>query len=158
MSESVEYFNLFATNQMNEESFKSKVNDLDDGDDGDDGSIDDKDTSTSDNHHITMPDIAKKALVYLMKQGVVLQSQKPQVFANVLQYQEMIARHLSEVYLSLIIDERQGVLFIARSDYQEQDISDDFGGEMSDEEDISSLIGRRVISVYDSLLLLILRK
>lgn len=156
MSENIEYFNLFASDEISDVSSKLKENDLDDIDDKD---YDNKDTAISDNHHTTIPAIAKKTLVYLMRQGVVLQSQKPQVFANVLQYQKMIARHLSEVYLSLIIDERQGVLFISRSDYQEvQDESSDFENEMSDEEDISSLIGRRVISVYDSLLLLILRK
>lgn len=153
MSENIEYLNLFVSDKINHNSSTIQASDLDNDFD------DNKDDLKSDHHSTKMPAIAKKTLVYLMRQGVVLQSQKPQVFANVLQYQEMIARHLSEVYLSLIIDERQGVLFVARSDYQEtQDEPSDFDDEMSDEEDTSSLISRRVISVYDSLLLLILRK
>lgn len=153
MSENIEYLNLFASDKINHNSSTIQASDLDNDFD------DNKDDLKSDHHSTKMPAIAKKTLVYLMRQGVVLQSQKPQVFANVLQYQEMIIRHLSEVYLSLIVDERQGVLFIARSDYQEtQDEQNNADDEMNDEEDISSLISRRTISIYDSLLLLILRK
>lgn len=153
MSEPIEYLNLFHSDDI-----KSASVDIQESNANDDN-INNKDELKPDNHPIEMPAIAKKTLVYLMRQGVILQSQKPQVFANVLQYQEMIIRHLSEVYLSLIVDERQGVLFIARSDYQEtQDEQNNADDEMSDEEDISSLISRRTISIYDSLLLLILRK
>lgn len=153
MSEPIEYLNLFHSDDI-----KSASADIQESNANDDN-INNKDELKPDNHPIEMPAIAKKTLVYLMRQGVILQSQKPQVFANVLQYQEMIIRHLSEVYLSLIVDERQGVLFIARSDYQEtQDEQNNADDEMSDEEDISSLISRRTISIYDSLLLLILRK
>lgn len=106
-----------------------------------------------------MPAIAKKTLVYLMRQGVVLQAKKPQVFANILLYKEQIIRHLSEVYLSLVIDERQGIVFIARADYsQSTEETDEIDDEMNDEEDVSSLINRKTINIYDSLLLLILRK
>lgn len=153
MSEPIEYLNLF-----NNDDIKSASADIQESNANDDN-INNKDELKPDNHPIEMPAIAKKTLVYLMRQGVILQSQKPQVFANVLQYQEMIIRHLSEVYLSLIVDERQGVLFVARSDYQEtQDEQNNADDEMSDEEDISSLISRRTVSIYDSLLLLILRK
>lgn len=153
MSEPIEYLNLFHSDDI-----KSASADIQESNANDDN-INNKDELKPDNHPIEMPAIAKKTLVYLMRQGVILQSQKPQVFANVSQYQEMIIRHLSEVYLSLIIDERQGVLFIARSDYQEtQDEQNNADDEMSDEEDISSLISRRTVSIYDSLLLLILRK
>lgn len=153
MSEPIEYLNLF-----NNDDIKSASADIQESNANDDN-INNKDELKPDNRPIEMPAIAKKTLVYLMRQGVILQSQKPQVFANVLQYQEMIIRHLSEVYLSLIVDERQGVLFIARSDYQEsQDEQNNADDEMSDEEDISSLISRRTVSIYDSLLLLILRK
>lgn len=106
-----------------------------------------------------MPAIAKKTLVYLMRQGVVLQAKKPQVFANILLYKEQIIRHLSEVYLSLVIDERQGVIFIARADYsQSTEEINELDDEMDDEEDVSSLINRKTINIYDSLLLLVLRK
>lgn len=153
MSEPIEYLNLFHSDDI-----KSASADIQESNANDDN-INNKDELKLDNYPIEMPAIAKKTLVYLMRQGVILQSQKPQVFANVLQYQEMIARHLSEVYLSLIVDERQGVLFVARGDYQEtQDEQNNADDEMSDEEDISSLISRRTISIYDSLLLLILRK
>lgn len=153
MSEPIEYLNLFHSDDI-----KSASADIQESNANDDN-INNKDELKPENHPIEMPAIAKKTLVYLMRQGVILQSQKPQVFANVLQYQEMIIRHLSEVYLSLIIDERQGVLFVARSDYQEtQDEQNNADDEMSDEEDISSLISRRTVSIYDSLLLLILRK
>lgn len=156
MSGQIDYFNLFAKNAVEHKSSDVNEQMIDD-------DLDIK--NTADEFKIThvktidMPSMAKKTLVYLMRQGVILQSQKPQVFAKVLQYKEMIIQHLSQVYLSLIIDERQGVIFIARADYQDnQDENDEADNEMSDEEDISSLINRKTISVYDSLLLLLLRK
>lgn len=157
MSEKIDYFSLFTQTENEYPPIVENQSDL--VDDFNDKIEKDELPSAHSDNVAKMPAIAKKALVYLMRQGVVLQSQKPQVFANILQYEEMIMRHLSEVYLSLIIDERQGILFIARSDYQEtQDEQSDFDNETRDEDDISSLINRKTISVYDSLLLLILRK
>lgn len=153
MNEVIEHLNLFKADEIKNTSSEIKDNDSDDG-----FAVYDKNEKIN-NNPPKMPAIAKKTLVYLMRQGVILQSKKPKVFDNVLQYKEMITHHLSEVYLSLIIDERQGVLFITRSNHQEvQDESNDLDDEMSDEEYVSSLFNCKTISVYDSLLLLILRK
>lgn len=156
MSEQIDYFSIVTQPDDKNKSFVESQNDLNYH--SDESTKKDELSSMVDNT-TDMPTIAKKTLVYLMRQGVILQTQKPQVFANVLQYQEMIIRHLSEVYLSLIIDERQGIIFIARADYQENPTENhEIDNEMSDEDDISSLINRKTISVYDSLLLLLLRK
>lgn len=114
-----------------------------------------------------MPTDARRALIYLSQQGVVLASNKPQLFNNIVQYQASIRRHLSEIFCSLIIDEHSGVAFVARADFSAENQSqltglDAFDDEKEqleiDGEDVSSLIQKRTLTVYDTLLLLNLRK
>lgn len=120
------------------------------------------DTDTSD-----MPADARRALIYLSQQGVVLASNKPQLFNNIVRYQASIRRHLSEIFCSLIIDEHSGVAFVARADFSAENQSqltglDGFDDEKEqlelDGDDVSSLIQKRTLTVYDTLLLLNLRK
>lgn len=96
---------------------------------------------------------ASRALVSLLRQGVILSSQKPKLFDSLCRYQEVVRRHLSEVYLKLVLDEKSGLAFVASIQTEsEADIDN------SDEEETVSLISRRMLSLYDTLLLLVLRK
>lgn len=95
----------------------------------------------------SMPPEAKRALVSLFRQGVILASQKSNLFDSICRYQDAIRNHLADVYLKLILDQRAGVAFIAGLD--------ESNGE---NEETVSLITRRTLSLYDTLLLLVLRK
>ena len=114
-----------------------------------------------------MPADARRALIYLSQQGVILHSAKPQLFDNIVRHQTSIRRHLSEIYCSLIIDEHSGVAFVARADFVAENHEqlkglDNFENDTEqaelDGEDITSMIQKRTLNVYDTLLLLNLRK
>lgn len=94
----------------------------------------------------TMPPEARRALVNLLRQGVILAGQKSNLFDSICRYQDAVRSHLADVYLKLVLDQRAGVAFIAGLD--ESDV----------EEAAVSLITRRTLSLYDTLLLLVLRK
>lgn len=98
---------------------------------------------------------ARRVLVYLMRQGVVLASDKPKVFEAICQYQTEIRRHLSEVFLYLLLDEKNGVAFIAT---ENNEADDDWLDLNEDEEETRSLITRRTLTLFDTLVLLALRK
>lgn len=95
----------------------------------------------------TMSHEARRALVSLLRQGVILANQKSNLFETICRYQDDVRNHLADVYLKLILDQRAGVAFVAGLDE-----SDD------NEEESVSLITRRTLSIYDTLLLLALRK
>lgn len=95
----------------------------------------------------TMPPEVRRALVGLLRQGVILAGQKANLFDSICRYQDAVRNHLADVYLKLVLDQRTGVAFIAGLD--ESDV---------EEEDAVSLITRRTLSLYDTLLLLVLRK
>lgn len=114
-----------------------------------------------------MPADGRRALIYLSQQGVILHSAKPQLFDNIVRHQTSIRRHLSEIYCSLIIDEHSGVAFVARADFVAENHEqltglDNFENDTEqaelDGEDITSMIQKRTLNVYDTLLLLNLRK
>lgn len=114
-----------------------------------------------------MPTEARRALIYLSQQGVVLHSSKPQLFDNIVRHQVSMRRHLSEIYCSLIIDEHSGVAFVARADFVAENHEqlaglDKFDNDIEqaelEGEDITSMIQKRTLTVYDTLLLLNLRK
>ncbi len=90
---------------------------------------------------------ARRALVYLLRQGSVLARQKNEIFELICRYQDSLRNHLENMYLRLVIDERCGVAFIANAHNDE------------DEEGESvRLISRRTLTLYDTLLILVLRK
>jgi len=95
-----------------------------------------------------LPPEARRALVSLLKYGVILATQKSKLFDSVCRYQSAVQSHLADVYLKLVLDEKTGVAFVAQLD--ENDVED--------EEESVSLITRRTLSLYDTLLLLVLRK
>ncbi len=103
--------------------------------------------SVTDSDNGKMPPEARRALVSLLKYGVVLAAQKSKLFDSICRYQSVVRCHLADVYLKLMLDERTGVAFIAQLDEGE-----------GDDSDAVSLITRRTLSLYDTLLLLVLRK
>ena len=114
-------------------------------------------------HSETMPHDARRVLVHLMRQGSVMASQKSKLFELLCRHESAIRKHLSEVYLRLVLDQKMGVAFVASADYQ-NDISDinfEPGAENQDDPELdesTTLIPKRTLSLYDTLILLVLRK
>jgi hypothetical protein len=96
----------------------------------------------------SLPPEARRALVSLLKQGVILASQKSLLFEAVCRYQGQLRQHLADMYLSLSLDEKAGIAFIRQQD----------DGSLDEDEEAVALISRRTLSLYDTLLLLVLRK
>ena len=95
-----------------------------------------------------MPEEARRVLVYLYKQIAILNSQTPHLFTALCRYEQPIRQHLAEVYLQLVLDEKFGVAFIKMA---EVDIDDETELPLS-------LMSKRQLSLYDTLILLVLRK
>ena len=91
----------------------------------------------------------RRALVELMRSGVVLASAKPVVYELLCRHQPMIENHLADMYLRMLIDQSAGVVLLLQQQEQQA---------IEDEEESSALISRRTLSLYDTLLLLVLRK
>lgn len=88
---------------------------------------------------------ARRCLVSLLRYGVILANTKQQLFDILVKEQQPIQDHLADMFLRVLIDEPAGVAVLLQQ-------------EMDEKEDSVSLITRRPLSLYDSLLLLILRK
>jgi len=117
----------------------------------------------------TMSHDARRVLVHLMRQGSVMAAQKSKLFELLCRYEVPIRKHLSEVYLQLVLDRKSGVAFVAsfNSGYKNESDNDhddvDAGSEIEDQEDLEleesiTLISKRTLSLYDTLILLVLRK
>ena len=109
-----------------------------------------------------MPHDARRALVYLLRQGSVLAAQKAKLFESLCRHELAIRKHLAAVYLQLVLDQKSGVAFVASSAYQNEH-DDDADAEPDAEEqagteESTTLITRRALSLYDTLILLVLRK
>lgn len=106
-----------------------------------------------------MPHEARRVLVYLMRQGAIIATQKPKLYDSLCRYQAQVRRHLAEVYLRLVLDEKAGIAFVGRHE-QEDTVETEADPEASAESEgeIVSLISRRTLSLYDTLLLLVLRR
>ena len=118
-------------------------------------------------HSETMPHDARRVLVHLMRQGSVMASQKPKLFELLCRHESAIRKHLLEVYLRLVLDQKMGVAFVASADYQNDigDINVEPGSEGNSEnqddpelDESTTLIPKRTLSLYDTLILLVLRK
>lgn len=114
-----------------------------------------------------MPHDARRALVHLMRQGSVMASQKSKLFELLCRHESAIRKHLLEVYLRLVLDQKMGVAFVASADYQNDigDINVEAGSEGNSEnqddpelDESTTLIPKRTLSLYDTLILLVLRK
>ena len=114
-------------------------------------------------HSETMPHDARRVLVHLMRQGSVMASQKSKLFELLCRHESAIRKHLSEVYLQLVLDQKMGVAFVASADYQNDigDINVESDSENQDDlelDESTTLIPKRTLSLYDTLILLVLRK
>lgn len=110
-----------------------------------------------------MPHDARRVLVHLMRQGSVMASQKSKLFELLCRHESAIRKHLSEVYLQLVLDQKMGVAFVASADYQNDvgDINVESDSENQDDLELvesTTLIPKRTLSLYDTLILLVLRK
>ena len=98
---------------------------------------------------------ARRVLVHLMRQGSLLASQKPKLFELVCRYEMAIRKHLSEVYLQLVLDQKSGVAFVASPTSEHVE---DLNSDEVESEESTTLIPKRTLSLYDTLILLVLRK
>ena len=108
-----------------------------------------------------MPHDARRALVYLLRQGSVLAAQKAKLFESLCRHELAIRKHLAAVYLQLVLDQKSGVAFVASSAYQnehDEAEAEPDAEEQAEAEESTTLITRRALSLYDTLILLVLRK
>jgi len=105
----------------------------------------DETSDTSENRQGRLSADARRGLVSLLRHGVILANNKQPLFDILVKEQVPIQDHLADMFLRVLIDEPAGVAVLLQ---QERD----------EDEDAVSLITRRPLSLYDSLLLLILRK
>ena len=113
-------------------------------------------SASPDEDPAAMPAQASRALVFLLRQGVILSSQKSLLFEAVCRHEDRIRRHLADVYLRLVLDEKAGVAFIAGM--QSEHCQDENSSDEPEEEELFALITRRVLPLYETLVLLVLRK
>ncbi len=100
-------------------------------------------------HYGTLDPEARRALVTLLKQGVILGEQKRLLYDAVCRHEEAIRHHLADMFLDLLLDPRAEVAIILQ---QHEDDEEDIG------ESFVKLIQRRPMTLYDSLLVIVLRK
>lgn len=106
---------------------------------------DDADSIDQEEDGDLFPEELKAALVLLLKRGTVLAKSKPALYQLFLRHQNVARSYLAKLYLSLVIDQQAGIVFIASE-------------ETDDEQAQPSLISKRTLSLYDTLVILILRK
>lgn len=125
------------------------------------------DTAPKDHIHTTtsdtaMPPAARRALVYLLRQGVVLADRNLATFDSICRYQEGLRGQLANMYLELTLDEKMGVAFVRSVDVSDVAISEQTPDahhiETHLDDEPVSLITRRTLTLFDTLLLLVLRK
>lgn len=100
----------------------------------------------------TMPAEARRALRLLLNTGVVRAEKKRLAFETLCQHEALIAAHLANMLLRMVLDQKGGIAILL-----EQDVSDSEVEDLTDEEG-SSLVGKRTMPLYDTLVLLVLRK
>lgn len=107
-----------------------------------------------------MPHEARRVLVHLMRQGSIMASQKPKLFEQLCRYELAIRKHLSEVYLQLVLDQKLGVALVASTTSEYGGTSEDDGLDevLLDSDESATLIPKRTLSLFDTLILLVLRK
>lgn len=98
---------------------------------------------------VGMPLEARRALVLLLRQGVVMADSKRLAFEALCRHQGLIAEHLGNMFMRMLLDMKAGIAILLQQEMAEQD-------EEADE--ASRLINKRTLSLYDTLLLLVLRK
>lgn len=96
-----------------------------------------------------IPHEASRALVYLLRHGVVRSQDKQQIFQALCKYEEIIDTQLKILFLEMILDKKNGFAMLKQKEGD---------NEVDDDEIGSGLIIRYTLSYYDSLVLLMLRK
>ncbi len=95
-----------------------------------------------------LPNEARRALVALLRYGVIMAANKRLLFDALCRYETQIQEHLENMYLRMLVDEQAGLVLLLQQD----------GTDTDEEEETSSLISRRAMTLYDTLLVLVLRK
>ena len=98
-----------------------------------------------------LPSEARRALIALLRHGVIMAGGKRLLFEALCRFRTGIQEHLADMNLRLLLDEKAGLAILLSQ------ASED-GSDENDESEGSSLISRRTLSLYDTLLLLVLRK
>lgn len=99
-----------------------------------------------------MPHEARRVLVYLMRQGTLLANENAKSFEALCRFEKPIRQHLSDMYLSLVIDHKFGVAYILNAEPEQNEAASESAN------DFPSLIRKRTLTLFDTLVLLILRK
>lgn len=102
--------------------------------------------------HGIMPAEARRALRLLLNTGVVRAEKKRLAFEALCQHQALITAHLANMMLCMTLDPKAGIAILLEQDLSESEFED-----LTDEEG-SSLVGKRTMPLYDTLVLLVLRK
>jgi hypothetical protein len=92
---------------------------------------------------------ARRAVIELLRQGVVFADTRRLVFDAIRTHRAVIADHLADMHLRVLIDEPAGLALL---------LSARPNGIDEDDDETASLISRRTLTVYDTLLLIVLRK
>ena len=96
-----------------------------------------------------LPPEARRALIALLRHGVIMAGGKRLLFEALCRYRTGIQEHLADMNLRLLLDEKAGLaILLSQTSEDDSDENDEAG----------SLISRRTLSLYDTLLLLVLRK
>ncbi|MGM3189823.1 DUF4194 domain-containing protein [Dickeya dadantii subsp. dieffenbachiae] len=98
---------------------------------------------------VGMPLEARRALVLLLRQGVVMADSKRLAFEALCRHEALIAEHLGNIFMHMLLDMKAGIAILLQQETADRD-------EEADE--ASRLINKRTLSLYDTLLLLVLRK
>lgn len=93
-----------------------------------------------------LPSEARRALIRLMRLGVITAKNQGALFNSLCLHEGLVRDHLADMYLRLTLDQQSGIALL-----QEQNAIDE-------DDDQVSLITRRTLSLYDSVLLLVLRR
>ncbi|WP_024656997.1 DUF4194 domain-containing protein [Pseudomonas syringae USA007] len=102
--------------------------------------------------HDIMPAEARRALRLLLNTGVVRAEKKRLAFEALCQHRALITAHLANMLLCMTLDQKAGIAILLEQDLSESEFED-----LTDE-DGSSLVGKRTMPLYDTLVLLVLRK
>lgn len=97
-----------------------------------------------------MPLEARRALVLLLRHGVVMADTKRLAFEALCRHEALIAEHLGNMFMHMLLDHKAGIAILLQQEASEQEVDEADEG--------SRLINKRTLSLYDTLLLLVLRK
>lgn len=99
-----------------------------------------------------MPAEARRAMRLLLNTGVVRAEKKRLAFDALCQHEALISVQLSNMLLRMILDQKAGIAILLEQELGESEFED-----LTDEEG-SSLVGKRTMPLYETLVLLVLRR